>query len=194
MVAMQQEIENGRLVRYHRSSADEQFGQAETFGERYNRVFVDQDMSVDASRPELQKMIGYLEENDVVAVESLCALGYCFSDLQSVVKVILDKGCSIRVVDEDLVFSAQPELGEQSALQLLSAFGRVEKRMLTGLMAMTRAEAQAQKEGTFKSNARSSLAPHEVSRLREMKKAGVEVSALQEEFNLSRGAIHRLLV
>ncbi len=189
---MQKEIGMGRLVAYHRSSTDEVLSPVECFGESFSQVFVDKDLSIDASRPELRRMIGYLEENDSVVVESLHCLGYCFSDLQSVIKSILEKGCSVRVRDENLTFCPNHSAEGHAILQLLSAFVRAERPMLSGLLSMK--SLVTEQQPSIKSNARATVTPQEASRLQEMSKAGVSIGALQKEFNLTRGAINRILM
>lgn len=183
----------GRQVGYHLTSSNEEFVLTECFGDDCVQVFVDQEISLDASRTELRKMVGYLVENDTVVVASLHCLGYCFSDLQSVVTRILDKGCSVRVRDENLTFSASDQAGAQSMLQLLSAVVRAEQPMLKGLMAMKNATEISEEKGqNFEPNLKASADAIDSRRLIEMRKSGVSMSALQEEFNLSRGAINRI--
>jgi len=189
---MQEANKTGRQVGYHRTGAEEAFSQIQCYGESFSRVFVDQEISLDSSRPELRKMIAYLEEDDCVVVGSLDCLGYCFADLESVITMILDKGCSVRVRDERLTFRSLDDGEGQSMLHMLRAFVRAERPMLSGLLHMTTLAAKEKK--TFAANTRASATPQEACKLQEMKKAGVPITALQEEFNLSRGAINRILM
>jgi len=183
----------GRLVGYHRMDANQVFSQFQCSGESFSHIFVDKEMSHDAMRPELRKMIDFLQKDDLVVVESLHSLGYSFSDFQSVVRRILAKECAVQVRDENLMFSSKSDCGGQSMLRLLSAVARVERSMLSGLMEIN-APTDTGEKASFKPNVRATASVEEAARIQEMKNAGVSTSVLQEEFGLSRGAINRILM
>ena len=191
VVSMLNENRKGRLVGYHRKHANHILSEFRTLGEQFSHVFVDEDMSPDGSRLELRRMFDYLRKDDLVVVESLHTLGYCFWECQSIVKTILEKECALQLRDDDLLFSPDADVQGQSLLRLLSAVARVEGPMLSGLLTM-KAETATEK-AAFKPNVRATVTSDEASRIQEMKKAGVTTGVLQEEFGLSRGAINRIL-
>ena len=70
----------------------------------FDRVYIDKCSGKDRERPELKAMLSNLRPGDEIVCHSLDRLARNTFDLQSLIKEITDKDCSVVFVKENLRF------------------------------------------------------------------------------------------
>ena len=78
-------------------------------GLQVEKIFVDKQSGKDTERPELQKMLAFVREGDVLVVYSLDRLSRNLADLLTMVQNLTDRGVSVRFINERLDFDAGKE-------------------------------------------------------------------------------------
>lgn len=182
-------MESGRLIGYHFGTPGDDVDRLQRFDSTVHKVFLDKTDSDDTSRPQLREMVNYLRDNDQVVVESLHHLAHSICDLHLIISTITDKNCSVKILDENLKFAQQDQCNG-SSLQLLASFARAEKNMLSDTKATKSIQTEPKPRNA---NPRAKVDSWEETRMKEMIESGVSISGLQEEFNLTRGAVNRII-
>lgn len=70
------------------------------------KIFVDKQSGKDIERPELQNMLNFVREGDVLVVHSLDRLARNLADLLTMVQDLTGRGVSVRFIHEKLDFDA----------------------------------------------------------------------------------------
>ena len=71
-------------------------------GLQVEKIFVDKQSGKDTERPELQKMLAFVREGDVLVVHSLDRLARNLADLLTMVQNLTDRGVSVRFITQNL--------------------------------------------------------------------------------------------
>lgn len=96
------------------------------------KVFEEKLSGKDTNRPELQKMLEYVREGDLVLVHSLDRLARSLPDLRTIIETLNDKGVSVKFITNGLEFTAGKEADAMSVLMLnmLGAFAEFERTLI----------------------------------------------------------------
>lgn len=81
-------------------------------------------------RTELNKCIEYVREGDTLFVHSIDRLARNLVDLQSIIKIILDKSVILKFLKENLVFTSANDPMATLTLQIMGAFAEFERTMI----------------------------------------------------------------
>ena len=87
-------------------------------GLQVEKIFVDKQSGKDIERPELQKMLAFVREGDVLIVHSLDRLARNLADLLTMVQDLTGRGVSVRFIHEKLDFDVGKESSPMAKLML----------------------------------------------------------------------------
>ena len=161
-------------------------------GLQVEKIFVDKQSGKDTERPELQKMLAFVREGDVLIVHSLDRLARNLADLLTMVQNLTDRGVSVRFINERLDFDACKELSPMAKLMLsmVGAFAEFERSMIKRRQAEGIALAKAR--GVYKGRQRS-VTDAQIEEIRSMMEMGVPLSAAARKVGISRTTAYKYL-
>lgn len=158
----------------------------------FERTYIDKCSGKDAKRPELEAMLSNLRPGDKITCHSLDRLARNLFDLQSLVKEITDKNCSIEFTKENLKF----EPGEDKPmstllLQVLGSIAEFERTLIKARQAEGIAIAKA--HGKFKGG-KEKLKDYEIEELKELvQKKKLPITKIAEKFGICRASVYNYM-
>lgn len=186
---MEANLKKGKNVAYVRVSTVEQneSRQREAL-QAYDidKWFVEKASGKDTKRPELQAMLDYIREDDVVYVEEFSRLGRSTSDLLSIVQRIEDTGAKFISIKEN--FDTKTPAGKLQ-MTLLAAIAEFERAMI--LERQREGIAIAKREGKYKGRKAISVPNIGDYYDRYMKRQGTKTS-IALELGISRTTLDKL--
>ena len=156
------------------------------------KIFIDKQSGKDIERPELQKMLAFVREGDVLVVHSLDRLARNLADLLTMVQDLTGRGVSVRFIHEKLDFDAGKESSSISKLMLsmVGAFAEFERSMIKRRQVEGIALAKAR--GVYKGRQRS-VTDAQIEEIRGMMEKGVPLSVAARKVGISRTTVYKYL-
>ena len=178
------------LVGYVRVSSLDQ--NPERQGLQVEKIFVDKQSGKDTECPELQKMLAFVREGDVLVVHSLDRLATNLSDLLTMVQDLTGRGVSVRFINERLDFDAGKESSpmEKLMLSMEGAFAEFERSMIKRRQVEGIALAKAR--DVYKGRQRS-VTDAQIEEIRLMMEMGVPLSVAARKVGISRTTAYTYL-
>ena len=185
----------GKRVGYIRVSTVEQNETRQLDEVELDKTFVDKASGRDRERPQLEKLLDYVREGDVVYVHSLDRLGRNVDDLRALIKELTGQGVEVRIVKQGLTF--RPEVAgakdpdstmNNLMLTMLGAFAEFELAMIRERQAEGIAKAKA--AGRYKGG-QPKLTDEQAAELVRRKNDGESIAALARAYGVSRQTVYR---
>jgi DNA invertase Pin-like site-specific DNA recombinase len=139
------------------------------------------------ARPELQRLLDYVRQGDVVLVTKLDRLARSTLDLCTIVRQLAQKEVELAVLDQHLDTSTP---GGRLTFHLFAAVAQFE----TEIRAERQAEgiAAAKRRGV-RFGHKHHLTPVQVTQLRQARQNGVLIRQLMQRYGLSKASVYRYL-
>ena len=156
------------------------------------KIFVDKQSGKNIERPELQKMLAFVREGDVLIVHSLDRLARNLADLLTMVQELTDRGVSVRFINEKLDFDAGKESSPMAKLMLsmVGAFAEFERSMIKRRQA--EGIALAKERGVYKGRQRS-VTDEQIDTIKTMIDQGVPMAVAARKVGISRTTAYKYL-
>lgn len=156
------------------------------------KIFVDKQSGKNIERPELQKMLAFVREGDVLIVHSLDRLARNLADLLTMVQDLTGRGVSVRFINEKLDFDADKEASPVAKLLLsmVGAFAEFERSIIKRRQAEGIALAKAR--GVYKGRQRS-VTDVQIEEIRGLMEKGVPLSVAVRKVGISRTTAYKYL-
>lgn len=151
-----------------------------------DRFFIDHASGKTADRPQLQEMLKYIREGDVVYVSEFSRLGRSTADLLQIVKQIQDTGAKLISLKES--FDTSTPSGKLQ-MTMLAAIAEFEREMI--LERQREGIAIAKREGKYKGRKKVEVQNISYYYDRYMNRQ-VSKSQIAKELNISRNTLNRL--
>ena len=180
----------GKRVGYIRVSSVDQNTVRQLEGIRLDRVFTDKASGKDTKRPQLEAMLEFVREGDLVVCHSMDRLARNLDDLRRLVMGLTKRGIRVEFVKESLTFT-----GEDSpmATLLLSMLGAVSEFERALIRERQREGVQlAKQRGVYKGR-KPSLSAEQAAELRKRVAAGEKKAGIARDFNISRETLYQYL-
>jgi len=179
----------GQVVGYARVSAADQNLERQLIAlQDVDRVFTDTASGKDAaSRPQLQAMLAYVREGDVVRVKSLDRLARSTSDLLDLIGSMRKKGVAVQFIDNPALSSdtAQGEF----MLTILAAVAQLERATIRERQA--EGIALAKDRGVY--DRAPKLTVEQIAAARERIAGGVPKAVVARDLDVSRATLYAAL-
>lgn len=187
----------GKRIGYVRVSTPEQNPDRQLEGISIDKKFIDYASARSTDRPQLQAMLDFVREDDVVIVHSMDRLARNLRDLKNLVDLLVSKKIEVHFIKENLQFFGQDSVeGHNSAtsnllLHLMGAFAEFEyafirERQREGI-------AIAKKKGKFKGKQKK-LTQEQVAWLAEQTAQPHKTkSQLARDLNMGHSTLYRYL-
>jgi DNA invertase Pin-like site-specific DNA recombinase len=113
----------GKKVGYIRVSTTEQNTDRQLVGLELDKIFEDKLSGKNNDRPELQELIGYVRDGDIVYVHSLDRLGRNLDGIRRIItQIVKEKKATISFLHEKLTFSVEDNPFAELQLNMLASF------------------------------------------------------------------------
>jgi len=182
----------GKQIGYVRVSTTDQRTDRQLVGLELDRVFIDHASGKDSNRPQLEAMLAYVRDGDVIHVHSLDRLARNLVDLRRIVSGLVERGVAIHFRSEGLVFSPDQTINPMSTLLLsmLGAVAEFERSLIRERQREGIAAARAR--GAYRGR-RPSLTPDQITQIRSQTTAGIPKAELARRYGVSRATIYQAL-
>lgn len=182
---------SGQRVGYIRVSSLEQNVARQLEGVQVHRTYEDRVSAKDLQRPQLQAMITYVREGDIVVVHSMDRLARNLDDLRHLVKTFTQKGVAVEFIKENLTFSGDDTPMANLMLSVMGAFAEFERSL--SKERQREGVALAKARGAYKGR-RKVLSQDKVEVLKQRVKDALETKAkIARDFGISRETLYQYL-
>ena len=153
----------GQKVGYIRVSTVDQNTDRQLADIELDKVFEEKVSAKTANRPELQQMLRHIREGDEIYIHDISRLARNIEDLHRLVNEIIEKGCSVHFVKENLHFSGdRTDPTQQLLLSMLGAVYQFERSIM--LERQREGIAVAKAAGKYKGRPKK-IDNHEIRRI-----------------------------
>jgi DNA invertase Pin-like site-specific DNA recombinase len=180
----------GQRVGYVRVSSVDQNSERQLEGIQLDKVFRDAASGKDTQRPQLEALLAFVREGDVVLVHSLDRLARNLDDLRRLVQELTGKKVQLEFVKEGLRFSGEDSPVAQLMLSVMGAFAEFERALIRERQ--REGIALAKEKGVYRGR-KKSLSPEQVAEVRQKASAGVPKAKLARELGISRETLYKYL-
>jgi len=151
-----------KVIGYIRVSSVDQSTDRQLDGIYVDSTFEEKLSGSSRDRPQLEEMLRYLREGDLVVVHDISRLARNLGDLKDIIDEIIIKGASIKFIKESLEFTGGDSPMQKLMLNLLGSFYEFEREMIR----------ERQREGIAKAKERGAY---------KGRKASVDAEAIRKE-------------
>jgi len=183
-------MSKGKIIGYKRVSSIDQNEARQLEGKKLDKVFIDKASGRDNDRPQLQAMLDYVRDGDVILVHSLDRIGRNLVHIKALIEEITGKGVEVRFVKENLFFHPQQDRNPMTELMLnmLGSFAQFERDMIR--------ERQregieiAKVKGRYRGR-KKTLSDKQVLEIKELALQGVSKNKIAKEYGISVPTLYR---
>jgi DNA invertase Pin-like site-specific DNA recombinase len=152
-----------------------------------DKVFTDKISGKNVERPQLQVMLDFVREGDVVIVHSMDRLARNLDDLRKLVYMLTSKKVKVEFIKESLEFTGDDSPMSMLLLSVMGAFAEFERSLIRerqkeGIEA-------AKKKGVYKGR-RKLLNDDQANELRARVASGEQKAAIARDFGISRETVY----
>jgi DNA invertase Pin-like site-specific DNA recombinase len=174
-------------VGYVRVSSYDQNTDRQLNGVSLDKVFTDKISGKNVERPQLQVMLDFVREGDVVIVHSMDRLARNLDDLRKLVYMLTSKKVKVEFIKESLEFTGDDSPMSMLLLSVMGAFAEFERSLIRerqkeGIEA-------AKKKGVYKGR-RKLLNDDQANELRARVASGEQKAAIARDFGISRETVY----
>lgn len=178
-------------IGYIRVSTAEQNTDRQLQGIELDKTFTDKVSGKDTDRPQLQELLSYIRQGDVLIVHSMDRLARNLKDLLCLVEDLIAKGISIQFVKENLTFDASTDNPmSKMILSMVGAFAEFERNMIKSRQKEGIALAKAR--GAYKGRQRE-LTDEQVKQIEDLISKGIPKARIARDMGISRGTIYNYI-
>lgn len=180
----------GQTVGYVRVSTFEQNESRQLEGTELDRVFLDKASGKDIRRPQLEALLKYVRDGDMVICHSMDRLGRNLVDLRRTVTDLTTRKIGVHFVKENLTLTDEDSPMATLLLNMMGSFAEFElawsrERQREGIELAKRA-------GIYKGRKRL-LTPDRATELSRRLDEGESKAALAREFGVDRTTVYRYI-
>jgi DNA invertase Pin-like site-specific DNA recombinase len=180
----------GKRVGYIRVSSVDQNTVRQLEGIRLDRVFTDKASGKDTKRPQLEAMLEFVREGDLVVCHSMDRLARNLDDLRKLVVGLTKRNIRVEFVKESLTFTGEDSPMATLLLNVMGSFAQFERELIKERQ--REGIAIAKKNGVYKGR-KPSLSAEQAAELRNRVAAGEKKAGIARDFNISRETLCQYL-
>ncbi len=185
-------MNKGKIIGYKRVSSVDQNEARQLESLELDKVFIDKVSGKDNDRPQLQAMLDYVRDGDVILVHSLDRIGRNLVHIKALIEEITGKGVEVRFIKESLTFHPSQERNPMTELMLnmLGSFAQFERDMIKERQREGIALAKA--KGVYKGR-KKALSDQQVFKIKGLVLQGVSKNKIAREFGISIPTLYRCI-
>jgi len=180
----------GQRIGYVRVSSTDQNPERQLEGMELDRIFTDKASGKDMQCPQLDALLTYVREGDIVVVHSMDRLARNLDDLRHLVQQLTQRKIGVSFMKENLTFTGSDSPMANLLLSVMGAFAQFERelikeRQIEGI-------ALAKRHGAYRGR-KKALSPTQIEDLRRRASADEQKATLAREFGISRETLYQYL-
>lgn len=180
----------GQRIGYIRVSSFDQNPERQLDQTQVDKVFVDKASGKDTQRPELDSLLSFVRDGDIVVVHSMDRLARNLDDLRCLVQKLTHKGVRIEFVKECLTFTGEDSPMANLMLSVMGAFAEFERSLIHERQ--REGIALARLRGAYRGR-KKSLSSEQQIEVRRRAMDGEKKAQLAREFGISRETLYQYL-
>ncbi|NTZ40948.1 recombinase family protein (plasmid) [Pectobacteriaceae bacterium CE70] len=180
----------GQRIGYIRVSSFDQNPERQLDQTQVDKVFVDKASGKDTQRPELDSLLSFVRDGDIVVVHSMDRLARNLDDLRRLVQKLTHKGVRIEFVKECLTFTGEDSPMANLMLSVMGAFAEFERSLIHERQ--REGIALAKLRGAYRGR-KKSLSSEQQIEVRRRAMDGEKKAQLAREFGISRETLYQYL-
>lgn len=155
-----------------------------------SKVFIDKASGKDTQRPQLEALLSYVREGDILVVHSMDRLARNLDDLRRMVQQLTGRGVRIEFVKESLAFTGEDSPMANLLLSVMGAFAEFERALIRERQ--REGASLAKQRGVYRGR-KKALSVSRIEELRHRVEVCVPNAALAREFGFSRATLYDYL-
>lgn len=180
----------GKKIGYIRVSTLDQNPERQLEGLKLDKCFTDKVSGKNSERPELEAMLNYVRDGDVIIVHSMDRLARNLDDLRKLVSDLTAQQIQIQFVKENLTFTGDDAPMSQLLLSIMGAFAEFERALIKERQ--KEGIAIAKKKGVYKGRP-PALSPEQVEEIKQRVANGDKKIEIANDFNIKRSTLYKYL-
>ncbi len=180
----------GQRIGYIRVSSFDQNPERQLDQTQVDKVFVDKASGKDTQQPELDSLLSFVRDGDIVVVHSMDRLARNLDDLRRLVQKLTHKGVRIEFVKECLTFTGEDSPMANLMLSVMGAFAEFERSLIHERQ--REGIALAKLRGAYRGR-KKSLSSEQQIEVRRRAMDGEKKAQLAREFGISRETLYQYL-
>ena len=180
----------GKRIGYIRVSSLDQNFERQLEGIKLDKCFTDKASGKDIKRPELEAMLNYVRDGDIIFVHSMDRLARNLDDLRRLVAQLTDQKIKIEFIKENLIFTGEDSPMSKLLLSVMGAFAEFERSLIRERQ--REGIALAKKKGLYKGR-KPSLSKEQITEIKNKVQNGDKKSDIAKDFKISRETLYQYL-
>ena len=180
----------GKRIGYIRVSSLDQNHERQLEGIKLDKCFTDKASGKDVNRPELEAMLNYVRDGDIIIVHSMDRLARNLDDLRKLVQQLTSQKIKIEFLKENLTFTGEDAHMSKLLLSVMGAFAEFERSLIRERQ--REGIALAKKKGLYKGR-KPSLSEEQVEELKTRVQNGEKKTIIAKDFGISRETLYQYL-
>jgi len=181
---------NGKRIGYARVSTVDQNPERQLENVQLDKKFTDYASGSSTKRPQLQQMLEFVREDDIVFIHSMDRLGRNLKDIKNLVDYLLEKKVKIEFIKENLKFASKSDPVANCVLNIFGAVAEFEysllkERQMEGIRL-------AQKAGKYKGR-QTKLDEKKIEFIKEQLKTRISKTKIAEALGISRFSLYNYI-
>jgi DNA invertase Pin-like site-specific DNA recombinase len=181
---------SGQRVGYVRVSTFEQNPERQLDQAVLDRIFTDKASGKDSHRPELNALLSFVRDGDIVIVHSMDRLARNLDDLRRIVQSLTKRGVRVEFIKERLTFTGEDSPMATLLLSVMGAFAEFERTLIQERQ--REGIAMAKHRGVYVGR-KKILSDEQVALLRQRALSGEKKTRLALELGISRETLYQYL-
>ena len=180
----------GKKIGYIRISSLDQNHERQLDGLKLDRCFIDKASGKDTNSPQLEEMLNYVRDGDVVVIHSMDRLARNLDDLRKLVQKLTGQKIKIEFLKECLIFTGDDAPISKLLLSVMGAFAEFERSLIKERQ-MERI-ALAKKKGLYRAR-KQTLSSEQIDQIKVRVSQGDKKSHIARDYGISRETLYQYL-
>lgn len=181
---------NGQRIGYVRVSTFDQNVGRQLEGQSLDRIFTDKASGKDVNRPQLDAMLAFVRDGDIVVVHSMDRLARNLDDLRQIVQSLTARGVRVEFVKEHLLFTGEDSPMATLMLSVMGAFAEFERALIKERQ--REGIALAKQRGAYRGR-KKALSTDQANELKRRAAAGEMKAEIARSMGISRETLYQYL-
>jgi DNA invertase Pin-like site-specific DNA recombinase len=180
----------GKKIGYIRVSSLDQNFERQLEGVKLDKCFIEKASGKDTARPQLEAMLNYARDGDVIIIHSMDRLARNLDDLRKLVKQLTSQKVKIKFIKENLIFTGEDGAMSNLLLSVMGAFAEFERSLIRERQ--REGIAIAKKKGLYKGR-KPSLSKEQIEELKIRVQNGDRKTDIAKDLKISRETLYQYL-